>query len=68
MTIFLARIATPEDIPGVHRSSRVRFQTKPDYIPIMSGKHYETINTQLECEEILYPDSHMFPAKNLLRK
>ena len=60
VTILPANIATPEETPWVHRSSRVIFQTKPYYIPIISGNQYETINTQVECEETLDLDAHMF--------
>ena len=60
VTTFPARIDTPEETPNVCRSSRAKFQTNPDYIPSMSGKKYETVNTQVECEENLHPDSNMF--------
>ena len=60
VTILPENIATPEEISGVRRSSRVKFQTKPDYIPSMSGKMYETVNTQVEYEETLNPYAHMF--------
>ena len=36
---------TPEATPGVCRSSQVRVKTEQDYIPSMSGKKYETVNT-----------------------
>ena len=58
--IFPANIATPEETPGVRRSSPVILQTKPEYIPSISCKQYETINTQLKCEEIFHPDAHVF--------
>ena len=38
---------TPEATPGVRRSSRVRVQTKLDYIPSIPVKQYETANTQV---------------------
>ena len=64
VTIFSSKTATPEETPGVRRSSQVIFQTKPDYTPSISGNQYETVNTRVECEQTLHPDSHMFSAKN----
>ena len=60
VTTFPAKIATPEETLVVCRSSRLKFQTNPYYIPSMSVKKYETVNTQLGCEETLHPDPHMF--------
>ena len=60
VTISPSNIATPEETPGVRRFSQVIFQTNPDYIPSMSGKQYETVNTQVEREDTFHPDSHMF--------
>ena len=68
VTILPANISTPEEAPGVLISSQVRFQTKPYYIPSMSGKHHETINTQLECEETLHPDAHMCLCQELIEE
>ena len=51
---------TPEIIPGVRRSHRVRTQTKQSYVPSMSGTKYETIMAQLEQHGTFHPDSHMF--------
>ena len=68
MNIFPSKIATPEEIPGVCISSRVKFQTKRDYIPSMSDKKYETVNTQVECEEALHPDTHMFLCQELIEE
>ena len=50
---------TPELIPGVHKSQRVRNQTKQSYVPSMSGTKYETIMAQLEQHRTLHPDAHM---------
>ena len=60
VNISSAKIATPEEIPGVRRYYQLKVQTKPDYIPSMSGKKYETVNTQVECEETLNPYAHVF--------
>ena len=68
VTILSANNATPEETPGLRRSTRVTFQTKPDYIPSMTGKHYETVNNQVECEEILHPDAHIFFCQELIEK
>ena len=51
--------ATPEATPGVIRSSRVRVQTNQEYIQLVSGKQYETTNSQVEYKETLHPDAHM---------
>ena len=48
VTIFPAIFDTPEEIPGVHRSSQVMFQTNTHYIPSISGKNDGTENTQVE--------------------
>ena len=64
VTIFPDNIDIPEETPGVRRSSQVIFQTKPDYNPSISVNQYETVNTRVECEQTLQPDSHMFSAKN----
>ena len=58
--ILPTKIDTPEETQGVRRSSRVKFQTKPYYIPSMSGKKYENVNNQIECEETLHLYAHMF--------
>ena len=51
----------PAESPGVRRSTRVRTQTKPDYIPSMSsGTKYAFATTQLEYQGVLNPDAHMF--------
>ena len=60
VTTSPAMLATPEEIPVVRISYRVKYQTNPDYIPSMSGNKYENVNTQVECEETLHPDIHMF--------
>ena len=49
-----------QNIPEVRRSARVRTQTKPGYIPSMTGSRYGYAVTQLEDYGVLHPDSHMF--------
>ena len=34
----------------------------------MSGKQYETVNTQLKCEDILHPYAHMFFCQELIEE
>ena len=34
----------------------------------MSGKKYETINTQMECEETFHPDTHIFLWQKLIEE
>lgn len=46
-------------IPGVRRSSRDTVQTKR-YIPTHLGKRYGYATAQLEAEQILHPDQHIF--------
>ena len=60
VTISPTKIVTPEETPGVRRFYRVKLQTKPDCISVMSFNQYETANTQVECEDTLYPDAIMF--------
>ena len=56
----LTTVQDPEEIPGVRKSNRVRFQTKQDYIPSMSGSSkYAYAVTQLESSGALNPDAHM---------
>jgi hypothetical protein len=56
----MANVA-PDEITGVRRSTRLKFQTKQDYIPSMSGSSkYAYAVTQLETQAVLHPDLHMF--------
>jgi hypothetical protein len=51
----------PEEIPGVCRSTRVKFPAKQGYVPSISGSSkYAYAVTQLESQGALHPDSHMF--------
>ena len=34
----------------------------------MSVMKYEPVNTQVECEETLYPDAHMFFCQDLIEE
>jgi hypothetical protein len=53
--------APPEEIPGVRRSTRVKFPAKQGYVPSISGSSkYAYAVTQLESQGALHPDSHMF--------
>jgi hypothetical protein len=53
--------APPDRIPEVRRSTRVKFWTKQDYVPSISGSSkYAYAVTQLESQGALYPDAHMF--------
>ena len=53
----------PKEIPGVHKSSIVKFQTKEYYIPSMKGYNYAPTVAQLEDRGALHPDAHMFFIK-----
>jgi len=55
----VAHVPAPAPTEGLRRSTRVRTQTKPDYIPSMSGSKYAYAVTQLE-DSVLNPDFHMF--------
>ena len=56
----------PKEIPGVHKSSRVKYHTKQDYIPIMTGYKYAFAVAQLGDHGSLHPDAHMFFMKNAI--
>jgi hypothetical protein len=62
-------VAAPEEIPGVRRSTRVRFPTKPGYIPSISGSSkYAYAVTQLESQGALHPDTHMFFTQGMYQE
>ena len=46
------------EIPGVRKSSRVKFQTKQYYIPSISGYKYAVSVSQLEDHIALHTDVH----------
>jgi hypothetical protein len=57
--------ADPEQIPGVRRSTRVRFPMKPGCTASMSGSSkYAYAVMQLESQGALHPDAHMFFNQN----
>ena len=53
----------PNEIPGVYKSSRVKFQMKQDYIPSMTGSKYAVDMYQLEYHGALHPDVHILSMK-----
>jgi hypothetical protein len=61
-------VAAPDETTGVRRSTRVKFQTKQDYVPSMSGSSkYAYAVTQLETQGVLHPDAHMFFQRDMYR-
>ena len=50
----------PNEISGVCKSSRVKFQTKQYYIPIITGSKYATPVSQLEYQVATHMYVHMF--------
>ena len=55
-----APVAQPVPPTAPRRSTRVRFQTNPGYVPSMTGSKYSYAVTQLESHGVLSPDAHMF--------
>ena len=49
----------PKEIPGVCKSSRVKFQTKQDYIHSITGSKCAVSVAQLEDYGALHPYTHM---------
>ena len=49
----------PKETSGVRKSSRVKFQTKQDYIPRMTGSKYAVTVAHLEDHGALHPDAHI---------
>ena len=68
VTILPDKIDTPDKTPVVQISSRVRFQTKLDYIPSISDNQYETVDTQGECEETFHLDAHICFCQELIEE
>jgi hypothetical protein len=59
--------APPDQIPGVWRSTQVKFQTK-DYIPSLSGSSkYAFAIHQIEQHHCLHPDAHMLFQTDMYR-
>ena len=53
----------PKEIPGVRKYSGLKFLTKHDYIPIMTGSIYAVSMTHLEHHRALHPDVHILFIK-----
>jgi hypothetical protein len=53
-------IALLAQVPELRRSTRVRSQTNQGYTPGLSGSKYSYAVTQIESQEVINPDSHMF--------
>ena len=53
----------PKEIPGVCKSSRVKFETKQYYLPSMKGSKYTISVAQLEDHGSLHLDAHTFFMK-----
>ena len=53
----------PNEIPGVCKSSRVKFQMKQYYIRSMTGYKYAVYLYQLEDHGALHPDAHILSMK-----
>jgi hypothetical protein len=56
----VAPVIEPIQLPALRRSGRVRTQTKPGYVPSLTGSKYSYAVTQLESQGVLNPDAHMF--------
>ena len=52
--------SAPAEQPTLRRSTRIKTQTKPGYIPSLTGNKYSYAVTQLETQGVLNPDAHMF--------
>jgi len=48
----------PDEIPGVRRSTRIRFKTKPQHTPSMQGSKCSCAVTQLEDHGVIHPEAH----------
>ena len=53
----------PNEIPGVFKSSRVKFQMKQEYITSITGSNYAVDLYQLEDHGSLHPDAHILSMK-----
>ena len=53
----------PKEIPGVRKSSRIKFQTKQEYIPSMTGSKYTVAVAHLKDHRALHQDAQMFFMK-----
>ena len=50
----------PNKIPGVCKSSRVKFQMKQEHIHSITGSKYDVDVYQLEDHGALHPDAHIY--------
>ena len=50
--------ATPVESTGVRRSTRTRTQTKPAYVPSMTGKRYAMALAQIVKDEAIRTENH----------
>ena len=58
-------VIEPVQLPGLRRSTRIRSQMKPSYVPSLKGSKYSYAVTQLESQGVLNPDAaHMFVQDN----
>ena len=53
----------PDEIPGVRNYTRVKFQTRQYYIPIMKGSKYAMYVNQLEYYGEIHLDAHILSMK-----
>jgi hypothetical protein len=56
----VAPVIEPAQLPELRRSSRVKWKPDPGYIPSMTGSKYAYAVAQLEKQDVLNPDAHMF--------
>ena len=54
----------PNEIPGLRKATRVKFQTIQDYIPSMKGSEYAVTVAHLENHGTLQLDAHMVFMQN----
>ena len=54
--------------PGVRRSGRIKFQTRADYVPSMTGSKYAFAATQLEDHGVLHPDLHLSFLQHMIEQ
>ena len=57
------KLERPKETPGVRKSSRLKFQTKHNYIPRMTASSYAVSVEQLKYHRALHPDAHMLFKK-----
>lgn len=60
----VAPVIEPVQLPELRRSSRVKTKTKSGYVPSMTGSKYAYAVAQLEEQEVLNPDAHMFMQRD----